>query len=83
MHLVINQSELSCEQKGILLDCIKESEDWQSWLEEDVAENIGYDSELALLRVACEPLVENQLLILEAEVCFNFLSVISDSPSYH
>ena len=69
MHLVINQGQLNCEQKRILLDSIEESEDWQSWLEED-GQDPGYDSELALLRVACEPLVANQLLILETEVCF-------------
>ena len=82
MLLVINQSQLNYEQKRILLDCIEESEDWRSWLEEDGAET-GYDSELELLKVACEPLVTNQLLILETEVCFNFISVsvISDHPT--
>lgn len=69
MHLVINQGQLNCEQKRILLDSIEESEGWRSWLEED-GQDPGYDSELALLRVACEPLLANQLLILETEVCF-------------
>ena len=82
MHLVINQGQLNYEQKRSLLDSIEESEDWRSWLEEDGAEP-GYDLELTLLRVACEPRVANQLLILETEVCFNFISVISDHTSHH